>query len=49
MTSALDEAKKALDELNAGVNTPSCEVKVDWRKLRGKEFWDFLKQHPEIH
>ena len=44
--SALVEKENALAKLNAGVNSP-CET-VDWRGLKGKEFWDFLKKHPEI-
>lgn len=44
--SALVEKENALATLNAGVNSP-CET-VNWRNLKGKEFWDFLKKHPEI-
>lgn len=44
--SALVEKENALARLNAGVNSP-CET-VNWRNLKGKEFWDFLKKHPEI-
>lgn len=44
--SALVEKENALAKLNAGVNSP-CET-VNWRNLKGKEFWDFLKKHPEI-
>ena len=44
--SALVEKEKTLAMLNAGVNSP-CET-TDWRNLKGKEFWDFLKKHPEI-
>ena len=46
MTSALVEKENALATLNACVNSP-CET-TDWRNLKGKEFWDFLKKHPEI-
>lgn len=42
-----EERKNALDMLNAGVNTPS-EKATDWRSLKGKEFFDFVKEHPEL-
>lgn len=44
--SALVEKENTLAMLNAGVNSP-CET-TNWRNLKGKEFWDFLKKHPEI-
>lgn len=45
--SALVEKTNKLDALNAGVLAKPEQV-VDWRNLKGKEFWNFLKQHPEI-
>ena len=42
-----EERKNALDMLNASVNTPNENVK-DWRSLKGKEFFDFVKEHPEL-
>lgn len=47
MASALVEKTSKLDALNAGVLAKPEQV-VDWRNLKGKEFWNFLKQHPEI-
>lgn len=43
MASALEEKKNALDALNAGVNTPK-ETAVDWKSLKGKEFFDWYKK-----
>lgn len=45
--SALVDKTNKLDALNAGVLKTPDKV-VDWRNLKGKEFWNFLKQHPEI-
>ena len=44
--SALEEKTTALATLNANVNTPN-EV-VNWKDLKGKEFFDWLKKHPEL-
>ena len=45
MTSAFKEKADALDALNNSVNTPSAEP-TDWRKLKGKEFFDwYAKNH----
>lgn len=46
LTSALEEKKNALDALNASVNTPN--ESVNWRNLKGQEFFDYVKQHPEL-
>lgn len=46
-TSALVDKTNKLDALNAGVLKKPDQV-VDWRNLKGKEFWNYLKQHPEI-
>lgn len=47
--SALEEKTNALEMLNSNVNTPSNEAKkTDWRKLKGREFFDYLEKHPEI-
>lgn len=43
MTSALEEKKNALAVLNANVNTPK-ETAVDWKSLKGKEFFDWYKK-----
>ena len=43
LTSALEEKTHALDALNAGVNTPK-ETSVDWKSLKGKEFFDWYKK-----
>lgn len=44
-TSALVEKEDALAQLNANVNTP-VENAVNWRNLKGKAFFDWLKAHP---
>lgn len=46
VTSALVDKENALAQLNAGVN--GAVETVNWRNLKGKEFWDFLKKHPEL-
>lgn len=46
-SSALQEKTDALDALNSRVLGRAEEV-VDWRNLKGQEFWDFLDKHPEI-
>ena len=43
MTSAFKEKADALDALNASVNTP--KESVDWRKLKGKEFFDWYQKN----
>lgn len=43
VASALDEKQTALDTLNASVNTPSCNDGTDWKLLKGKDFFDWLK------
>lgn len=45
MTSAFEEKKNALDALNASVNTPN--EATDWKSLKGKAFFDWVKAHPE--
>ena len=49
-TSALEaelvEKSDALAKLNAAVNTPS--ESVNWKALKGKAFFDYVKKHPEI-
>ena len=47
MTSAFEEKTNALAHLNASVNTP-CE-RINWKALKGKEFFDYIKKHPEIN
>ena len=44
--SALEMKKDALAKLNAGVNSPS--ENVNWRDLKGKQFFDYIKAHPEV-
>lgn len=46
MTSAFKEKADALDALNASVNTP--KETTDWKSLKGKEFFDYVKSHPEL-
>lgn len=46
-SSALQDKTDALDALNSRVLGKAEEV-VDWRNLKGQEFWDFLDKHPEI-
>ena len=48
LTSALVEKTNALDALNAGVNTPKETDKTNWKSLKGKEFFDYIKAHPEL-
>ena len=47
LTSALEEKKNALDALNASVNTPKETDKTNWKSLKGKAFFDWVKAHPE--
>ena len=42
MTSAFKEKADALDALNVSVNTP--KESVNWRKLKGKEFFDWYRK-----
>lgn len=44
--SALEMKTDALAKLNASVNTP--HESVNWRELKGKQFFDYLKAHPEV-
>lgn len=46
MTSAFKEKADALDALNCQVNTP--KETTDWKSLKGKEFFDYVKSHPEL-
>ena len=46
MTSAFKEKADALDALNGQVNTP--KETTDWKSLKGKEFFDYVKSHPEL-
>ena len=46
MTSAFKEKADALDALNASVNTP--KETTDWKSLKGKAFFDYVKSHPEL-
>lgn len=46
--SALSEKQSALDSLTSGVLTPPAEQAVDWRNLKGHDFFDYLKKHPEL-
>ena len=46
MSSALEEKTNALAQLNANVNTPS--EGINWRTLKGQEFFDYVKAHPEL-
>lgn len=44
---ALEEKNNALAKLNASVLQPNMSV-TNWRTLKGKAFFDYLKAHPEI-
>lgn len=46
MTSALEEKTNALAVLNANVNTP--KENFNWKSLKGKQFFDYVKAHPEL-
>ena len=46
MTSAFKEKADALDALNGQVNTP--KETTDWKSLKGKAFFDYVKSHPEL-
>ena len=46
MTSAFKEKADALDALNCQVNTP--KETTDWKSLKGKAFFDYVKSHPEL-
>ena len=48
LDASLAEKSQALAKLNAGVLSPGKATATDWRTLKGKEFFDFLRQHPEI-
>ena len=46
MTSAFKEKADALDALNGSVNTPTAEAETDWKKLKGKAFFEwYAKNH----
>lgn len=47
MTSAFEEKNKALAELNARVNTPNETDPNAWRKLKGKQFFDWLEANKD--
>lgn len=47
MTSAFEEKTTALANLNANVNSPMEQT--NWKALKGKEFFDYIKKHPEIN
>ena len=47
LESALEEKTTALATLNASVLQPNMSV-TNWRTLKGKAFFDYLKAHPEI-
>jgi len=40
--SALEDKQNALETLNANVNINACEQQVEWRKLKGKDFFDWV-------
>ena len=46
LESTLADKTDALAKLNAEVNTPN-EI-FNWRSLKGKEFFDYVKKHPEL-
>lgn len=46
--SVLAEKEKALDTLNSNTNQIPVEEKIDWRNLKGQQFFDFIKEHPEL-
>ena len=46
--SALKEKENAIETLNSNANTKKDEPIIDWRNLKGKEFFDFVKAHPEL-
>ena len=49
LTDDLRTKTESLAKLNQAVLTPNMETpKKDWRNLKGKEFFDFLKAHPEL-
>lgn len=47
LESTLADKTDALAKLNAEVNTPN-ETTFNWRSLKGKEFFDYVKKHPEL-
>lgn len=46
LESTLADKTDALAKLNAEVNTPN-EI-FNWKTLKGKEFFDYVKKHPEL-
>ena len=38
----------ALEKLNSGVLSNPEKVEINWKDLKGNEFFDYLKKHPEI-
>lgn len=43
--SALEEKTNALATLNAGVNSPSDNKSVNWKSLRGQDFFDWYRKN----
>ena len=48
LDASLAEKTQALATRNASVLTPGKATATDWRQLKGKEFFEFLRAHPEI-
>ena len=49
LTDDLRTKTESLAKLNQAVLTPNMDApKKDWRNLKGKEFFDFLRDHPEL-
>lgn len=46
LESTLADKTDALAKLNAEVNTPN--ETFNWKTLKGKEFFDYVKKHPEL-
>lgn len=45
----LTQKQNALDKLNSGVlSNPEKVEKVNWKDLKGQEFFDYIRKHPEI-
>lgn len=46
LLSDVEEKTSALAKLNASVNTPN--ETFNWKNLKGKQFFDYVKKHPEL-
>lgn len=50
LTDNLAQKETALEKLNSGVlsNPEKVEKEINWKDLKGNEFFDYLRKHPEL-